>query len=82
MKYPLFILLAVPVAAAPGIVEWRHDQPTSLFLPYDIAGFQDAPDDNKLHCRPEVIAAFKEAWKKSGSGNRDHEAGFRIDPRS
>jgi hypothetical protein len=35
--------------------------------------------DERLDCRPEVIAAFKEAWSKSGSGREEYEAAFRID---
>jgi hypothetical protein len=37
-------------------------------------------DDQPLECRPEVIAAFKEAWSKAGSGREEYESAFRVDP--
>ncbi|MDX6770425.1 MAG: hypothetical protein SF051_12895 [Elusimicrobiota bacterium] len=35
--------------------------------------------DPLLHCRPEVIAAFKEIWRQARHGRVDYEAAFRVD---
>lgn len=65
--------LALSLAAAP---------PGPLATPASapVASLEPAPAPVPLECRPEVIAAFKEAWRRSGYGRRDYEAAFRIDP--
>lgn len=37
------------------------------------------PAEAPLECRPEIIEAFKDAWKRSGSGKEEYEAAFRVD---
>jgi hypothetical protein len=37
------------------------------------------PAEAPLECRPEIIAAFKEAWAMAGSGREEYEAAFRVD---
>ena len=64
----------VPAPAAPP-------EPAAVSLERS-APASSAAAEVPLECRPEIIAAFKEAWLRSGSGRRPYEAAFRVDPRA
>lgn len=67
----LLALAFVPGAAA-------FDLPV-VTVPAGVMLEPPLPEETPFECRPEIIAAFKEAWKRSGSGKEDYEAAFRVD---
>ncbi len=72
---------AAPVPAAPAStpseeVRFVHDGDA---LSVETAPGPVAPVDPALHCRPEVIAAFHEIWRRVHRGRVDYEAAFRVD---
>jgi hypothetical protein len=66
----LVLLLAAPAVAAP--VDWNAD-------PVAQTAIAPPARPERLECRPEVIAAFKEAWRLARSGSAEYEAVFRVD---
>lgn len=47
--------------------------------PAGVPAGEPFPAEAPLECRPEIIAAFKEAWAMAGSGREEYEAAFRVD---
>lgn len=69
-------LLALLLVAAPTYaLDWSLDPVAQVRSQLDTP----PPAAERLECRPEVIAAFQEAWRLGGSGREKYEAAFRID---
>jgi len=64
----LVLSLAPKAAALPFIAE-----------PVGVLVEEALPAEEPFECRPEIIAAFKDAWTRSGSGKEEYEAAFRVD---
>lgn len=92
MRLPLVLLAATSVNAA--ALDWTRDPlpqmqallaAPGLEAPAVPAAVPVAPPSAApvaqvpLHCRPEVIAAFQEIWRMSGSGRQDYEGAVAID---
>ncbi|MBI3564497.1 MAG: hypothetical protein HY079_04795 [Elusimicrobia bacterium] len=66
----LLLLLSVPAVA----LDWDKDPLTQV-----AESLPAAPPSPALECRPEVIAAFKQAWTMADRGRAEYEAAFRVD---
>lgn len=73
----LFAVIPVTAAAAESSVDWTRDPLAQVRSVVPAT----APPAEKLECRPDVIAAFQEAWSLAGKGSAEYEAVFRIDRR-
>ena len=81
----LLLCLALAPAGAFAL-DWTRDPLTQLRPLMEVLPAAATPvavpleEIAPLECRPEIIAAFKAAWSKGGSGFADYEAAFRVDP--
>lgn len=76
----LFALLFPALAAAQDWDPLAGGLPdVEVALPSGVPAGEPFTDEDPLECRPEIIAAFKEAWAMAGSGREEYEAAFRVD---
>lgn len=83
------LLLGLALAPAAAALDWTHDPVAQLRLqmanlppvaaPSAIPTAQSPAAEEPFECRPLIIAAFREAWSRAGSGWKDYEAAFRVD---
>jgi hypothetical protein len=82
MLLALFVLMAT--SSSPQDLDWSRDplaqlQATSAGAGSTVIATPSAAPVPPFECRPEVIAAFREIWKRAGHGAQEYEAAFRAD---